>query len=87
MKKDDEISLLDLSTKLVEKGINVSISSVHSWKEELGWTSKGTKYCQMIQEGNVAKRLDWAKVNVEDFNLDDLIFYRRDHRIQLENHR
>jgi transposase len=74
IEKDDEISLADLRTKLVEKGINVSISSIHRWKEELGWTSKGTKYCQMIREGNVAKRLDWAKANVEDINLDDLIF-------------
>ena len=86
IEKDDEISLADLRTKLVEKGINVSISSIHRWKEELGWTSKGTKYCQMIREGNVAKRLDWAKANIEDINLDDLIF-TDETTVQLENHR
>ena len=84
--KDDEILLGDLKSKVEEQGLKASISSVHHWKQELGWTSKGTKYCQMVQEANVGERLAWAKENVHDINLDDLIF-TNETTVQLENHR
>jgi hypothetical protein len=50
--------------RLEEQGLTASISSVHCWKQELGWTSKQrNKYCQMVQEANVGKHLAWAKEN------------------------
>ena len=33
------------------------ITTVHHWQNELGWSSKGTQYCQLIREANLEKRL------------------------------
>ena len=86
--KDDKISLDDLKSKVEEQGLKASISNVHRWKQELGWTLKGTKCCQMVREANVDKRLAWAKENVHNINLvlDHLIFMDET-TVQLENHR
>ena len=86
MEKDDELSLEDFRTALQKEDISVSVSSLHRWRQELGWTTKGTKYCQMVKEVNVEKRLDWAKENCEDINLDNLVF-TDETTVQLENHR
>ena len=48
MEKDDETSLADLKSQLQKEGTSVSTSTVHRWRQDLRWTSKGTKYCQMI---------------------------------------
>ena len=42
---------------VLEEGVQVSISTVHHWQNELGWSSKCTKYCQLIWEANLEKRL------------------------------
>ena len=38
IEKDDEISLFDLQSQLEQKGVKVSVTTIHRWKEELGWT-------------------------------------------------
>ena len=35
------------------EGVQVSITTVHRWRNELGWSSKGMKYCQLIRETNL----------------------------------
>jgi hypothetical protein len=40
----------------------------------------------MVREANVEKRLEWAKENCEDINLDNLVF-TDETTVQLENHR
>ena len=47
--------------------------------------TKGTKYCQMIREVNVEKHLEWAKENIDDIDLNTLIFTDAT-TVQLENH-
>ena len=42
---------------VLEEGVQVSITIVHCWQNELGWSSKGTKYYQLIREANLEKRL------------------------------
>ena len=39
------------------EGVQVSITTVHRWRNELGWSSKGMKYCQLIREANLEKGL------------------------------
>ena len=41
---------------VLEEGAQVSITTVHRWRNELGWSSKRTKYCQLIREANFEKR-------------------------------
>lgn len=45
MEVDDKSSLKEMKTVLEKARINVSISSIHRWRNELGWSSKSTKYC------------------------------------------
>ena len=60
MNKDDETTIEELKAILTGKGYSASLSSIGRWRCDLGWTSKSTKYCQMIREKNVEKRLQWA---------------------------
>lgn len=54
-------------------------------RTSLGWTFRGSAYCQMIREANKVKRLEWALNNqTDDFN--DVI-WSDECTIQLENHR
>ena len=48
----------ELENILSEKGHNMSISTV---LRKLGWTCRGSAYCQLIREANKAKRLEWAE--------------------------
>ena len=42
-------------------GHNLSVSTVLRCRKMLGWTCRGSVYCQLIREGNKVKRLEWAK--------------------------
>ena len=65
---------------------------VHCWyfttvfrcRTSLGWTFRGSAYCQMIRETNKVKRLEWALRNKDD-EFDDVI-WSDECTIQLENH-
>ena len=83
MEQDDEASLEDLRL-LLQKGVIVLLTSIWRWWREPGWSNKGTKYCQMVREVNVEKRLDWEKANVDDIYLGKLVF-TDETTVQLEN--
>ena len=57
MNKDDETTGCELQKLLSKHGITVCASTALRWRQQLGWTSKGTSYCQMIREVN--KESDW----------------------------
>ena len=37
----------------LERSFAAPLSSVLHWRNDLRWTAKGTKYCQMIREVNM----------------------------------
>ena len=49
--------MLNEKDGILEEGVQVSIITDHRWRNELCWLSKGTKYCQLIWEANLEKRL------------------------------
>ena len=49
--------MLNAKDGVLEEGAQVSITTVHHWRNELGWSSKRTKYYQLIREANFEKRL------------------------------
>ena len=85
MEKDDETTGVELQKLLAENDIQVASSTALRWRTELGWTSKGTSYCQMICEANEGKRLEWAEKN-KDMSFEDVI-YTDETTVQLETHR
>ena len=52
MEKDDEMTGVELQKLLAKNDIQVASSTALRWRTELGWTSKGTSYCQMIRDAN-----------------------------------
>ena len=52
MNKNDETPGCKLQKLLSKDGITVCASTALRWRQQLGWTSKGTSYCSLIQEVN-----------------------------------
>ena len=85
MCKDDETTGCELKKLLSKDDIHVSARTALRWRRQLGWTSKGTSYCQMIRDVNKEKRLAWAIQN-KDMSFEDVIF-SDESTIQIETHR
>ena len=85
MTRDDETTATQLHRMLVDNGVDISLSTILRCRTSLGWTFRGSAYCQLIRENNKVKRLEWAQWNKDD-NFDDVI-WTDECSIQLENHR
>ena len=55
------------------------------WRKDLGWISKGTRYCQMIRNVNTEKRLKCAEENKEMAFYD--VTYTDETMVQIETSR
>ena len=84
-KVDDETTATQLHVLLTNRGYKLSLRTILRCRTTLGWTFRGSAYCQLIREANKAKRLAWAlKYKDEDFS--DVIF-TDESSIQQESHR
>ena len=85
MQKDDEATASQLGHLLHVNGIEISRTTILRCRRQLGWTFRGSAYCQLIREVNKEKRLTWCQENLNaDFS--DVI-WTDETTIQLENHR
>eukprot|EP00731_Ephydatia_muelleri_P001177 Em0001g1177a len=66
MEVDDETTAHQLHALLSQHGVTLSISTILRSRMKLGWTFRGSKYCQLIRAANVTKRLEWARQYVSD---------------------
>ena len=85
MDKDDETTSVQLLKLLRDNGIQLSLVTILRCRSSLGWTFRGSAYCQLIRDVNKVKRLDWCKANSED-NFENVIF-TDECSIQMETHR
>ena len=85
MKRDDETTAFQLHRLLTEKGYNLTRRTVLRCRTELGWTFRGSSYCQLIREANKVKRLEWALQNRND--TFENVVWTDESTIQLETHR
>ena len=85
MQEDDETTATQLHQMLFEQGIVISLRTVLRCRTSLGWTFRGSAYCQLIQDENKVKRLHWARQHMEE-EFNDVIF-TDETTVQLENHR
>ena len=85
MEEDDETSGMQLQKMLLQYGHRLSKSTILKCRRELGWTRRGSAYCQMIRVGNKVKRFQWTQENIED-DFSDCIF-SDETTVQLETHR
>ena len=65
MQKDDETTVEQLQKLLQSQGHTLSKMTILRCRQRLGWSTRGAAYCRMIREPNKAKRLDWAKENID----------------------
>lgn len=89
MRDDDEMTAVQLHNLLSNHGENICFATILRSRQILGWTFRGSKYCQVIRNENKVKRLQWAikyLPEIEASGFDDVI--RTDESsIQLESHR
>ena len=85
---DDETTAYQMHKMLTEKGIDISIATILRCRKQLGWTFRGSAYCQLIRNVNKLKRLEWAKLHLneaEDGFAD--VVWSDESSIQMETHK
>ena len=88
MHDDDETTAYQMHKLLTQRGINVSIATILRCRKELGWTFRGSAYCQLIRNVNKVKRLEWAKQNLNEAEDGfDNVVWSDESSIQMETHR
>ena len=85
MNKDDETTATQLHQMLLEQDIVISLCTFLRYRTVLGWTFRGSTYCQLIRHENKVKRLRWAQEHTSE-EFSDVIF-SDETTVQLENHR
>ena len=85
MRTDDETTAHQLHGFLMSKGYTLSLSTILRCRTTLGWTFRGSSYCQLIRDVNKQKRLDWAKKYLNDDFKD--VIWSDETTVQLETHR
>ncbi len=85
MRLDDETTATQLHILLTRLGYSLSVRTILRCRSILGWTFRGSAFCQLIREPNKCKRLEWViKDKNEDFS--DVLF-TDESSIQQESHR
>ena len=85
MQFDDETTAFQLHALLRARGYSISIRTVLRCRTLLGWTFRGSAYCQIVREENRRKRLEYAVKN-KDYHFNDVLF-TDECSVQLETHR
>ena len=85
MRSDDETTASQLHALLVREGYSITLRTVLRCRTYLGWTLRGSSYCQLIRHENKQKRVDWAQLHLTD-NFDDVI-WTDECTVQMESHR
>ena len=85
MKLDDETTAHQLHRLLIDKGYSISLRTILRCRTALGWTFRGSAYCQLIRGANKTKRLHWAQQHLRD-SFEDVI-WSDECTVQMESHR
>jgi len=88
MRTDDKTTSKELREQLASAGHSLSLTTTLRCRRELGWTVRGSAYCQMIREGNKAKCLEWARKHLHEAETGFLdVIFTDETSIQMESHR
>ena len=85
MRNDDETTATKLQAMFASKGIYVSLATIVRNRVELGWTYRGSAYCQLIRQQNKEKRLAWARSHIDD-DFENVI-WTDETTVQIETHK
>ena len=89
MRVDDETTAIQLHSLLTSHGISISLSTIIRSRTRLGWTFRGSKYCQLIRGANKHKRFQWAFDTFSEHlnNGFENVIWTDETTVQLESHR
>ena len=85
MREYDETTAYQLHSLLLSHGFNISKRTVLRYRTQLGWTFRGSAYCQLIRHANKVKQLEWACQYLHK-SFDDVI-WTDECSVQLESHK
>ena len=85
MQTDDKTTGKELVSSLSRNGVSISITTALIGRKLLGWTRRGTAYCQLIRSVNCVKRLKWVPQNLGETS-DDVV-WSDETSVQVETHR
>ena len=85
MRRNDETTATQLQAMLASENIYVSLATIVRNRASLGWTYRGSAYCQLIRQVNKQKRLDWARTHIGD-NFSNVI-WTDETTVQIETHK
>lgn len=85
MRLDDETTATQLHQLLASKGYCISLRTILRCRAALGWTFRGSAYCQLIRDENKVKRLTWAREHLHDTFCD--VIWTDECTVQMESHR
>ena len=61
MRDNNEMTAVQLHALLLCHGHTMTLKTVLRCRAALGWTFRGSAYCQLIRQQNKVKRLQWAQ--------------------------
>ena len=88
MMEDDETTASQLHKYLIDNGILISLSTILRCRTSLGWTFRGSAYCQLIRAVNKLKCLEWARQYLHEANsgFEDVV-WTDESSIQVDTHK
>ena len=85
MRTDDETTATQIHAYLLHRGQEISLPTIIRGRRFLGWTFRGTAYCQLIRDVNKQKRLEWAQQHLHDDFRN--VIWSDETTVQLESHK
>ena len=85
MRDDDETTAVQLHALLLRHGHTMTLKTVLRCRAALGWTFRGSAYCQLVRQENKVKRLQWAQEHLSD-GFENVIWTDKS-SVQMETHR
>ena len=86
MQADDEATAVQIRSYLLRHDHRLlSLSTILRGQRELGWTYRGSAYCQLIRQANKEKRLEWARAHLHN-HFEDVV-WSDETTVQLECHK
>jgi hypothetical protein len=85
MQVNDETTGNKLVSTVNQIGASISTTTALKGRRLLGWTRRGTAYCQLIRAPNCSKRLEGAQQNLGGTFKD--IIWTDETSVQMETHR
>ena len=86
MQESDECTTRDLVQKLQSLDVGGCMGSVARARQKLGWTSRATRYCQMIHQPNKLKRVEFCQQLLESGDTFDDVIFTDEAMVQLTSH-